>query len=133
MYAIRSYYVCFFGMHVLTPTVMDILAHKIEMAAEYQGLTLSSALADLAKREQYLALELADWRYNVGEKYGLLNAQLALARITSYNVCYTKLLRTLVIAPNGIVSLAFVAGANIAGQDPGQKFLGIRAPDAILE
>ncbi len=74
-----GHYLCFFGMHVLTPTVMDILARKIEMADEYQGLTLSAALADLAKREQYLALELADWRYNVGEKYGLLTAQLALA------------------------------------------------------
>lgn len=74
-----GHYLCFFGMHVLTPTVMEILARNIEQAAEGQSVTLSEALAELAKREQYLALEMADWRYNVGEKYGLLNAQLALA------------------------------------------------------
>lgn len=74
-----GHYLCFFGMHVLSPTVMDVLAHKIEKDGEYQGITLSTALAEVAKREQYLALEMSDWRYNVGEKYGLLNAQLALA------------------------------------------------------
>jgi UTP--glucose-1-phosphate uridylyltransferase len=42
-------------------------------------VTLSGALAELAKREQYLALEKTDWRYDVGVKYGLLSAQLALA------------------------------------------------------
>ena len=49
-------------------------------AAERLGnVTLSGALAELAKREQYLALEKTDWRYDVGVKYGLLSAQLALA------------------------------------------------------
>ena len=43
------------------------------------GLTLAAALAELAKREQYLALEKQDSRYDVGVKYGLLTAQLALA------------------------------------------------------
>ena len=33
----------------------------------------------LRKKEKYLALEMNDYRYNVGVKYGLLNAQLALA------------------------------------------------------
>jgi UTP--glucose-1-phosphate uridylyltransferase len=36
-------------------------------------------LAVLARREQYLALEVPGWRYDVGVKYGLLTAQLALA------------------------------------------------------
>ena len=35
------------------------------------------ALAEVAKREQYLALEKTDWRYDVGVRYGLLTAQLA--------------------------------------------------------
>ena len=38
-----------------------------------------NALDVLAQREQYLALEKQDWRYDVGVKYGLLTAQLALA------------------------------------------------------
>ena len=75
-----GYYLCFFGMHVLTPTIMDILEEKlVDTAMSQQKVVLSDALAELAKREQYLALEKSDWRYDVGVKYGLLNAQLALA------------------------------------------------------
>ncbi len=74
-----GHYLCFFGMHVLTPTVMEILGRQVEAAGERGGVTLSAALAELAKREQYLALEKQDWRYDVGVKYGLLTAQMALA------------------------------------------------------
>jgi UTP--glucose-1-phosphate uridylyltransferase len=74
-----GHYLCFFGMHVLTPTVIDILGRQIESANDPAQVTLSDALAELAKREQYLALEEQDWRYDVGVKYGLLTAQLALA------------------------------------------------------
>ncbi len=74
-----GHYLCFFGMHVLPPTVMDILETQIEAASEQDRVTLSDALAELAKREQYLAVEKQDWRYDVGVKYGLLTAQLALA------------------------------------------------------
>jgi UTP--glucose-1-phosphate uridylyltransferase len=74
-----GHYLCFFGMHVLTPTIFDLLGQQIEAAGKSGGVTLSAALAELAKREQYLALEKQDWRYDVGVKYGLLTAQLALA------------------------------------------------------
>jgi len=74
-----GHYLCFFGMHVLTPTVFDLLARQIKTNGQQGRVTLSSALTQLAKREQYLALEKTDWRYDVGVKYGLLNAQLALA------------------------------------------------------
>ncbi|HQE92894.1 MAG TPA: UTP--glucose-1-phosphate uridylyltransferase [Anaerolineae bacterium] len=73
-----GHYLCFFGMHVLTPTVMEILESRIGTAAN-QHVTLSDALAVLATREKYLALEERALRYDVGVKYGLLNAQLALA------------------------------------------------------
>ena len=33
----------------------------------------------LAKKEKYLALEMFDYRYDVGIKYGLLMAQLAIS------------------------------------------------------
>jgi UTP--glucose-1-phosphate uridylyltransferase len=36
-------------------------------------------LAQLARRERYLAAELTGRRYDIGVKYGLLTAQLALA------------------------------------------------------
>jgi UTP--glucose-1-phosphate uridylyltransferase len=71
-----GYYLCFFGMHVLTPTVMDILAHQMDAGGP---VTLSSALAELARREQYLALEQTGRRYDLGARYGLLTAQMALA------------------------------------------------------
>jgi UTP--glucose-1-phosphate uridylyltransferase len=74
-----GHYLCFFGMHALTPTVMEILAQQVADAGERGGVTLSAALAVLATREKYLALEERAWRYDVGVKYGLLTAQLALA------------------------------------------------------
>lgn len=40
---------------------------------------MSDALAELALREKYLALEEHAQRFDVGVKYGLLTAQLALA------------------------------------------------------
>lgn len=72
-----GHYLCFFGMHVLTPTVMEILKQKA--AAEAGSLQLSPALAELARREKYLAFEARGRRYDIGVRYGLLNAQLALA------------------------------------------------------
>lgn len=74
-----GHYLCFFGMHVLTPVVFKILGQQIAEAGSPEGITLSDALAELAKREQYLALEHPGWRYDIGVKYGLLTAQLALA------------------------------------------------------
>jgi len=73
-----GHYLCFFGIHVLTPAVMDILGQKLA-AASNGPLSLSTALADLALREQYLALEAAGQRYDIGARYGILTAQLALA------------------------------------------------------
>jgi UTP--glucose-1-phosphate uridylyltransferase len=73
-----GYYLCFFGIHVLTPTVMDLLARML--ADEHNNsVTLSAALAELAQSEQYLALEDTGKRFDLGARYGLLIAQLALA------------------------------------------------------
>lgn len=74
-----GHYLCFFGIHVLPPTVLDILGRQITEASSPDGITLSDALAELAKQEQYLALKHPGWRYDIGAKYGLLTAQLALA------------------------------------------------------
>jgi UTP--glucose-1-phosphate uridylyltransferase len=75
----QGHYLCFFGMHVLTPTVMELLEEQIARAREGQNIQLSSALAALARKERYLAHEVHGVRYNIGIKYGLLVAQLALA------------------------------------------------------
>ncbi len=72
-----SHYLCLFGMHVLTPTVMEILGSLVRQASE-EPVMLSPALQILAGRERYLALILEGARYNIGVKYGSLIAQLAL-------------------------------------------------------
>jgi len=74
-----GHYLCFFGIHVLTPAVMEILQRQLEAASDGRLATISGALHQLAHKEKYLALEMQDYRYNVGAKYGLLDAQLALA------------------------------------------------------
>lgn len=71
-------YLCFYGMHVLTPTVMDLLSERAADPAQSR-ITLSAALAELARREQYLALVETGRRFDVGVKYGLFYSQLALA------------------------------------------------------
>lgn len=73
-----GHYLCFFGMHIFTPTVMSILGNQLNSKPD-KKVNLSAALNQLAAREQYLALEKNDLRYDMGDKYGLLKAQLALA------------------------------------------------------
>lgn len=75
-----GYYLCFFGMHVLTPGVQRILGDLLAAAKGHESsVHFRAALARLADHERYLACELDGRRYDFGVKYGLLNAQLALA------------------------------------------------------
>jgi UTP--glucose-1-phosphate uridylyltransferase len=74
-----GHYLCFFGLHVLTPTVMELLREAVKHAGEKGGAQLTTALSKLATAERYLASELQGRRYDIGHKYGLLTAQLALA------------------------------------------------------
>lgn len=74
-----GYYLCFFGMHVLTPAVFALLEAEQARLRAGEPLQLSPALAALARQEKYLAAELQGRRYDLGARYGLLTAQLALA------------------------------------------------------
>lgn len=74
-----GHYLCFFGMHVLTPGVMELLGERVRAQGDAGGVALSPALHQLARRERYLAFEAQGRRYDIGAKYGLLTAQLALA------------------------------------------------------
>ena len=73
-----GHYLCFFGMHVLSPNLMSILEQNLKRA-NGNKIGLSEALNELAQKEQYLALEKNDLRFDIGARYGLLKAQLALA------------------------------------------------------
>ncbi len=74
-----GHYLCFFGMHVLTPVIFDLLGEAVKAAGTTGGVQLSPSLARLAARERYLAFEVRGLRYNLGLKHGLLVAQMALA------------------------------------------------------
>ncbi|HEX5177489.1 MAG TPA: sugar phosphate nucleotidyltransferase [Chthoniobacteraceae bacterium] len=75
-----GYYLGFFGMHVLSPTVQKILGELFAASKNREAsVHFRAALARLAQSERYLACELEGRRYDFGVKYGLLTAQLALA------------------------------------------------------
>jgi UTP--glucose-1-phosphate uridylyltransferase len=57
---------------------MDLLAKELAARPE-KRLQLSPAQAELARQEQYLAVEEPGRRYDLGARFGLLTAQLALA------------------------------------------------------
>jgi UTP--glucose-1-phosphate uridylyltransferase len=71
-------YLCFYGMHVLTPAIFDILSTMLATSVDGRA-SLSAALSHVARREQYLAMLQKGRRFDVGVKYGLFTAQLALA------------------------------------------------------
>ena len=71
-----GYYLCFFGMHVFTPSIFSILEKK--MQEQSTNLMLTPALQELANTESYLALEVKGSRYDLSRKHGLLRAQVAL-------------------------------------------------------
>jgi UTP--glucose-1-phosphate uridylyltransferase len=65
-------------MHVLTPAIFEILGTLLAQSPTGR-VSLSAALGVLAEREQYLAMIQRGQRFDVGVKYGLFTAQLALA------------------------------------------------------
>jgi UTP--glucose-1-phosphate uridylyltransferase len=75
-----GHYLCFFGIHVLPARIFDLLEESFrsprESGAEYQ---LTPVLDDLAHREKYLACELKGSRYDIGGRFHILQAQVALA------------------------------------------------------
>ena len=74
-----GYYLCLFGMHVLTPTLQRLLgAAFAKNVGRESSVNFRAVLAELAAQERYLAAELDGRRYDFGVKYGLLTAQLAL-------------------------------------------------------
>jgi UTP--glucose-1-phosphate uridylyltransferase len=74
-----GHYLCYFGIHVFTPAVLEMLDETVAAAGDGGPIQLSPVLNRLAGRERYLALDVQGTRYNIGVKYGLLTAQLALA------------------------------------------------------
>jgi UTP--glucose-1-phosphate uridylyltransferase len=75
-----GHYLCFFGMHLLTPAVFELLDDLVRRdVRELGSIQLTTALNALARRERYLALETRGARFNLGVKFGMVEAQIALA------------------------------------------------------
>lgn len=75
-----GHYLCFFGMHVLTPGIFDLLDQQVARSRREAGqVQLTPALNELARHEKYLALETRGTRHNLGVKFGVVEAQIALA------------------------------------------------------
>ena len=72
-----GHYLGFFGMHVLTANVMELIEDLVREANGCKP-TLSDAVARLPGRGKYLAYQLDGARYNLGVKYGILKTQLAI-------------------------------------------------------
>lgn len=73
-----GHYLCFFGMHVFSPALLSILEERLKRS-NGNRMGLSESLNELAGKEQYIALESNDLRFDIGSRYGLLKAQIALA------------------------------------------------------
>ena len=63
-------------MHVLSPGLMPLLGQLVSEKKE--SIPFTPALDQLAQSEKYLSLEIEGQRFNIGEPYGLLRAQLAM-------------------------------------------------------
>lgn len=75
-----GYYLCFFGMHVLTSKVFEILENQMIADPGGEGeFQLTPALQELARTDDYLAMEMDGSRYDIGSEYGLMKAQMALS------------------------------------------------------
>lgn len=74
-----GHYLCFFGMHVLTPVTLDVLERLLSAAADPRQVTLSTALDAADQRGRHLAVEVDGRRFDLDAPFGLLQAQLALA------------------------------------------------------
>lgn len=75
----HGYYLCFLGMHVLTPEIMPILREVESGLSDDEPLILSGALDRAARNGRYLANAIAGRRYDIDNGYGILMGQLALA------------------------------------------------------
>ncbi|MBK1833309.1 sugar phosphate nucleotidyltransferase [Roseibacillus ishigakijimensis] len=74
-----GHYLCFFGMHILPARALTLLQEQVQQASAGEKTGLTATLNLLAESGEYLALRIDGQRFNLGERYGLLRAQLALS------------------------------------------------------
>jgi UTP--glucose-1-phosphate uridylyltransferase len=73
-------YLCYFGLHAMTPGIFDCLEHAMRHGIREKGeIQFTGAQAMLCRRERYLAFVVAGERYDTGIPGGLVETQVALA------------------------------------------------------
>ena len=76
----RGQYLCFFGLHVLPPSIFDAIDYHIKNDIRERGeIQLTNAQEMLRSQERYLAVEVDGQRYDMGVPFGYIQTQLALA------------------------------------------------------
>ena len=78
----HGHYLCFLGMHVLTPLFIEVLNRRVDDAAPETHIC--AALHQLAARSRYLAHSIQGRRYDLDRRHGLLVAQLAVSLAGKY-------------------------------------------------
>ncbi len=106
---LHGMYLCFFGMHVLTPRIFDLLQRHIDNdlreKGEFQFTSAQEALR--ASGERYLAVEAIGDRHDIGIPFGYAQTQAALALNSVYKEqMLASLVRTLAV-PQKIVPDAY--------------------------
>lgn len=78
---LHGMYLCFFGMHILTPGIFDRLQHNIDHDLREKGeFQFTSAQEQLrASGERYMAFEAIGDRHDIGIPFGYAQTQAALA------------------------------------------------------
>lgn len=106
---LHGMYLCFFGIHVMTPAIFDRLQHAIDNNLREKGeIQFTSAQERLrASGEKYLACEVVGDRHDIGIPFGYAQTQAALALNSVYKEqMLSALVRTLAV-PTRAVPEAF--------------------------
>jgi UTP--glucose-1-phosphate uridylyltransferase len=83
---LHGMYLCFFGMHIMTPSIFDILQHNIDNDRREKGeIQFTSAQEQLRLAgERYLAVETIGERHDIGVPFGYAQTQAILALNSVY-------------------------------------------------
>lgn len=74
-------YLCWFGLHALTPAIFDVLADDVQSERRERGeYQLTGAQARLLEREPYFAEEINGTRHDMGDPAAYRATQTALSR-----------------------------------------------------
>ena len=98
-------YLCFFGMHILTPEIFDILQHNIDhdlrQKGEFQFTDAQESLR--ASGVRYMAVETSGDRHDIGIPFGYAQTQAALALNSIYKEqMLASLVRTLAVSQKAV-------------------------------